>query len=266
LNAPQVILDLVEHFERNELDFRSNRYNETELRREFLDPFFEALGWDVNNRHRYSETYKDVVHEPTRETDEGTPDYCFRVGGAPKFYLEAKKPAVRLKDNAEPALQLRRYGWSSKLPLSVLSSFDELAIYDCRIAPKQGDKASTARISYYTYREYPEKWEEISARFSKEAVLQGSFDRFVVSAKAKKGTTEVDKAFLVEIETWRHDLAASIAVRNPKLTQREVNFAVQRTIDLLSPQEIPRRVQNAFPENSDQGLSAVSYALHCVGQ
>lgn len=173
---------------------------------------------------------------------------------------------MRLKDNAEPALQLRRYGWSSKLPLSVLSSFDELAIYDCRIAPKQGDKASTARISYYTYREYPEKWEEISARFSKEAVLQGSFDRFVVSAKAKKGTTEVDKAFLVEIETWRHDLAASMAVRNPKLTQREVNFAVQRTIDLLSPQEIPRRVQNAFPENSDQGLSAVSYALHRVGQ
>ncbi|MGD0904302.1 MAG: DNA methyltransferase [Terracidiphilus sp.] len=233
MTPPQEILDLVEHFERNEADFRSNRYNETELRREFLDPFFEALGWDVNNRHRYSETYKDVVHEPTRETDEGTPDYCFRVGGTPKFYLEAKKPAVRLKDNADPALQLRRYGWSSKLPLSVLSSFDELAIYDCRIAPKQGDKASTARISYYTYRDYPDKWEEIYARFSKEAVLQGSFDRFVVSAKAKKGTTEVDKAFLVEIETWRHDLAASMAVRNPKLTQREVNFAVQRTIDRI---------------------------------
>jgi len=73
MTTPQEILDLVEHFERNEADFRSNRYNETELRREFLDPFFEALGWDVNNRHRYSETYKDVVHEPTRETDEGTP-------------------------------------------------------------------------------------------------------------------------------------------------------------------------------------------------
>ncbi len=233
MTTPQEILDLVEHFERNEADFRSNRYNETELRREFLDPFFEALGWDVNNRNRYSETYKDVVHEPTRETDEGTPDYCFRVGGTPKFYLEAKKPAVRLKDNPEPALQLRRYGWSSKLSLSVLSSFDELAIYDCRIAPKHGDKASTARISYYTYREYPEKWEEISARFSKEAVLQGSFDRFVVSAKAKKGTTEVDKAFLFEIEIWRHDLAATMAVRNPKLTQREVNFAVQRTIDRI---------------------------------
>jgi hypothetical protein len=233
MNPPNVILDLIERFQRNALDLRSNRYNETELRREFLDPFFEALGWDVNNRLGYSETYKDVVHEPTRETEQGIPDYCFRVGGTPKFYVEAKKPSVRLKDNPDPALQLRRYAWSSKLPLSILSNFDELAIYDCRTAPKQGDKASAGRISYYTFEEYPQKWEEIASRFSKEAVLQGSFDRFAISSKAKRGTTEVDAAFLTDIEEWRHSLAAGIAVRNPGLGQREVNFAVQRTIDRI---------------------------------
>lgn len=233
MSTPQTVLDLVEHFRRNADDLRSNRYNETEVRREFLDPFFETLGWDVNNQLRYSETYKDVVHEPTRETDQGVPDYCFRVGGTPKFYLEAKKPAVRLRDNPEPALQLRRYAWSSKLPLSILSNFDELAIYDCRAAPKQGDKASVGRISYYTFEEYPAKWAEIASRFSKEAVLQGSFDRFAISSKAKRGTTEVDAAFLADIETWRHDLAATIAVKNPDLSQREVNFAVQRIIDRI---------------------------------
>ena len=233
MNTPQVVVDLVDHFRRNADDFRSHRYNETEVRREFLDPFFEALGWDVNNRLRYAETYKDVVHEPTRETEQGVPDYCFRIGGTPKFYLEAKKPSVRLKNNPEPALQLRRYAWSSKHSLSVLSNFDELAIYDSRTAPKQGDKASVGRISYYTFDEYPSKWEEIASRFSKEAVLQGSFDRFAISSKAKHGTTEVDAAFLTDIEGWRHDLAATIAIRNPLLSQREVNFAVQRTIDRI---------------------------------
>ncbi len=233
MGPPQTVLDLVEHFRRNADDLRSNRYNETELRREFLDPFFEALGWDVNNQQRYSETYKDVVHEPTRETEQGVPDYCFRIGGTPKFYLEAKKPSVRLRDNPDPALQLRRYAWSSKLPLSILSNFEELAIYDCRTAPKQGDKASAGRISYYTFEEYPTKWDEIASRFSKEAVLQGSFDRFAISSKAKRGTTEVDAAFLADIETWRHDLAATIAVRNPNLSQREVNFSVQRIIDRI---------------------------------
>ena len=231
--APQPILDLVEHFDRNASELRSSAYNETQLRREFSDPFFEALGWDVNNHLHYSETYKDVVHEPAREMDHGTPDYCFRVGGTSKFYVEAKKPAVRLKDNPEPALQLRRYAWSSKLPLSILSSFDELAIYDCRIPPRQSDKASTARIAYYTFQEYPAKWDEIASRFSKEAVLQGSFDRFVESSKAKKGTAEVDSAFLQDIQSWRYELAASIAARNPDLGQREVNFAVQRTIDRI---------------------------------
>ena len=230
---PQIILDLVEHFDRNASELRSRAYNETQVRREFLDPFFEALGWDVNNRLHYSETYKDVVHEPTRETHEGTPDYCFRVGGTPKFYVEAKKPAVRLKDNPDPALQLRRYAWSSKLPLSVLSSFDELAIYDCRIPPRHGDRASTARIAYYTFPEYPAKWDEIASRFSKDAVLQGSFDRFIESTKAKKGTAEVDSAFLQDIQSWRYELAFSIANRNPALGQREVNFAVQRIIDRI---------------------------------
>ena len=44
---PPEIIELVERFERNAQAYRSTQYNETQLRREFLDPFFEALGWDV---------------------------------------------------------------------------------------------------------------------------------------------------------------------------------------------------------------------------
>ena len=51
--------------------------------------------------------------------------------------------------------------------------------------------------------------------------------------KGKKGTDEVDDAFLKEIESWRDVLARNIALRNPKLTVRELNFAVQRTIDRI---------------------------------
>ncbi len=81
------------------------------LTREFLEPFFEALGWDVTNKSHYAESYKDVTHEPTRDTEEGIPDYSFRIGGTPKFYLEAKKPSVKIKTVPEPARQIRRYGW-----------------------------------------------------------------------------------------------------------------------------------------------------------
>lgn len=48
--APELVLELVERFRRNEAAYRSGQYNETQVRREFIDPFFECLGWDVNNR------------------------------------------------------------------------------------------------------------------------------------------------------------------------------------------------------------------------
>jgi predicted type IV restriction endonuclease len=43
--APKVIYDLVEHFERNIKAYKT--LNETEVRIQFIDPFFEALGWDA---------------------------------------------------------------------------------------------------------------------------------------------------------------------------------------------------------------------------
>jgi len=49
------ISNLVERFERNIEAYRSPAYNETQLRIEFIDPFFEALGWDVTNKAGYAE-------------------------------------------------------------------------------------------------------------------------------------------------------------------------------------------------------------------
>ena len=53
MTAPDIVKDLVDRFEQHRDAYRSGRYNETQLRREFLDPFFEALGWDIFNRHNY---------------------------------------------------------------------------------------------------------------------------------------------------------------------------------------------------------------------
>jgi len=235
LTAPQEVVELVERFERNLDQYRSQNYNETQLRREFLDPFFEALGWDVNNRQGYAEAYKDVVHEDSIRIDEQAkaPDYSFRIGGQRMFFLEAKKPFVNIKTDLAPSYQVRRYGWSAKLSISILSDFEELALYDTRVKPLPTDKASTARVAFWTYRDYIDKWDEIAGIFSREAVLKGSFDRYAADSKRKKGTAEVDQAFLKEIESWRESLARNIALRNPNLSTRDLNFAVQRTIDRI---------------------------------
>src|SRR6266704_2336340 len=235
MGVPAEIRELTERFERNFDAYRSPQYNETQLRREFLDPFFKALGWDIDNEQGYAEAYKDVIHEDAIKVGEATkaPDYCFRIGGARKFFLEAKKPAVDIKHDVSPAFQLRRYAWTTKLPLSILSDFEEFAVYDCRVKPDQKDSAAVARILYIPCTEYAQRWDEIAGIFSRDAVLKGAFDKFAESTKAKRGTADVDDEFLKTIEGWRKDLAENLALRNPKLNQRELNFAVQCIIDRI---------------------------------
>lgn len=233
--APESVLTLISNFERNYETYVKGHYNETQVRRDFIDPLFTALGWDMDNKSGYAEEYRDVVHEDAIKIGSSmrAPDYSFRVGGTRKFFVEAKKPSVKIKDDPDAAFQLRRYGWSAKLPLSILTDFEEFAVYDCRVKPDKADKASTARLFYFSYRDLADKWDEISAIFSKEAVLQGSFDRFAGASKGKRGTTEVDDEFLSEIEAWRIALASNIALRNSAITSTELNYAVQQTIDRI---------------------------------
>jgi len=228
---------LVERFARHLDTYKHADYKETRVRVEFIDPMFEALGWDVRNVQGYAEQYKDVVHEDAIKVGGATraPDYCFRVGGARKFFLEAKKPSVSVKGDVGPAYQLRRYAWSAKLPLSILTDFEEFAVYDCRQRPRPSDKVSVGRVTYLTFDQYLEKdhFDDIYGVFARESVLKGSFDRYVQDTKRKRGTGEVDAEFLKEIEGWRDTLARYIALRNPALSVHELNFAVQRTVDRI---------------------------------
>jgi len=235
MNVPDRIKQLTETFDYNLGEYNKGSYNETQTRREFIDPFFEELGWDIANKQGYAEAYKDVIHEDAIKVGGVTkaPDYCFRIGGTRKFFLEAKKPSINIQDDIHPAYQLRRYGWSAKLPLSILTNFEEFAVYDCRVKPVKTDKVSHSRILYLKYMDYADRWEEIAGIFSRDAILKGSFDKYIESNKIKKGTTEVDAAFLQEIERWRELLARNIALRNPALSPRELNFAIQQTIDRI---------------------------------
>ena len=232
---PRELLDLIARYAEHRGSYRDETYKEAQLRKEFIDPFLELLGWDVANRQGYAEAYKEVINEYAMSIGRTTkaPDYCFRIGGTRKFFLEAKKPSVNVKEDPIPSLQLRRYGWSAKLPLCILTNFEELAVFDTRIRPKKDDTSSSARIQYIKYPDLPRRWDILYRTFSKEAVLKGSFDKYAETEKDKKGTSEVDDAFLGEIEGWRVEFAKNIALRNPGLGQRDLNFAVQSTIDRL---------------------------------
>lgn len=226
---------LVKQFSENIEDYKSTKYDESNTRTDFIDKFFECLGWDVRNDQGHAESYREVVREDTIHVagKPKAPDYSFRIGGNRKFFVEAKKPSVDIKMDMAASYQLRRYAYTSKLPLSILTDFEEFAVYDTRIKPKPTDKASTARIFYCSYEDYEKHWDFIETTFSKDAILKGSFDKYIKDPKRKKGTSEVDKEFLKQIDSWRIELAKNIALRNKELSIYDLNFAVQKIIDRI---------------------------------
>ena len=237
MTAPEAIQKLVEKytFHRDAYLRGQEKFNEQQLRQDFLDPLFHALGWDVNNDKGHSEAYREVMlGEPFRVRGKTQYfDYTFRIGNQRKFIVEAKKPSVKIKDDNEAALQVRQYAWNTKLPLSILTNFEEFAVYDCTIKPENSDAANKGRIEYFTYNELPAKWEYLESVFAQESILRGSFDKYALSNKGKKGTAGVDDDILTEIESWRDALAKNIAIRNTALSVEELNSVVQRTIDRI---------------------------------
>lgn len=231
----QIIKDLVTRFKQNEKSYTSVIYDESNTRTDFIDKFFEALNWDVRNDNGFAERFREVVREDKVVINGQTkaPDYSFRLGGQKIFFVEAKKPSVNIKDDIAPAYQLRRYAYTAKLPLSILTDFEEFAVFDTKIKPNPNDKASAARIQYMRYDQYEENFDYLWNTFSKEAVQTGSFDQYCESGKNKRGTSEIDNELLSTIEKWRLDLAKNIALRNPQLSLRNLNIAVQKIIDRI---------------------------------
>ncbi|MCK6380001.1 MAG: N-6 DNA methylase [Leptospiraceae bacterium] len=119
------------------------------------------------------------------------------------------------------------------MPISVITDFEEFAIYDCSTKPKETDKASNGRIKYLTYENYISEFDFIWDTFAKERVLRGSFDKYITSDKNKKGTSTVDNEFLQSLDKWRVELAVNIALRNKNISEDELNFIVQHTIDRI---------------------------------
>ena len=158
------LVERVHQFASHISEYTHQSYNETEVRVDFVNPFFKALGWDVDNEGGLPQHLREVTHEATVKVDENgnlrskKPDYSFRVGTETFFYLETKKPSVDITNDCAPAFQLRRYGWSGNLKISVLTNFADLYIYDCSVRPVETDGIGVALIAHYSYKEYEEKF------------------------------------------------------------------------------------------------------------
>lgn len=86
------------NYNKNELDNKS----ENQIKSEFIDPLFEALGWDMRkNAEREERVLK------------GRADYIIKEGNKNFFVIEAKRTSVKL--NEEEGRQTVSYAYHRKI-------------------------------------------------------------------------------------------------------------------------------------------------------
>lgn len=231
------VSELVHRYSNDYQQFQCATYNETQVRVDFVNRFFHILGWDVDNERGLPQHLREVTHEATVVVEEDgvhrskKPDYSFKVGTEVLFFLETKKPAVNITVDSAPAFQLRRYGWSGNLKISVLTNFTDLYIYDCSIRPREGDGIGVAMIAHYHFDEYIERFEEIYNLLSKEAALTGEFENRFENIRRAVRREPFDQYFLSQIKSWRNALGEDILQNNPDVDNETLNIFVQRILN-----------------------------------
>lgn len=241
------ITHLVNDFRANEKHFVSQSYSEADVRNDFINKFFIALGWDVRHEEQKNPYEQEVkVEKPLQIAKaQKRADYSFAL--APnyrtvEFFVEAKKPAHDLSSK-DYYFQTARYGWNAKTPIAVLTDFEEFHIIDCRFKPSIDD-ALTYKLKQYHYADYADKdkFAEIYWLFSREAVADSSIEKYAAELPKPKGKKakltrailqSIDEAFLEELDEIRTNLAKSFKKNNEHLSSEELTEATQRTIDRL---------------------------------
>ena len=273
---------LVRYFADNIHQLKAPTFNEAQVRQHLIDPFFEALGWDVRNRQmlppyrlevipegRIKSSLGRGVREQTQLFDKHTgvkeemaeyasmleyiaedeykaeqkvaskkPDYRFRLHGSTKFFVEAKKPSVDLINNVDAIFQIKRYGFSARVPVSILTDFEEFRVFDCTRKPFY-DKPKLGVLKEFdlAYNAYLDEFDKLYETFSREAVVAGSIEALQTKYLQKRtGEFALDRSFLEDLSEWRVELAQDIA-KHPQnrriLNTYTLNECVQRILDRI---------------------------------
>ena len=228
---------LVQKYEQGKEVYRTSRFNETQVRNEFLDPLFEILGWDIRNTTGKNTNEREVLLEEPLKANAAShtkkPDYTFRLFGERKFFLEAKKPCVHIEREDNPAKQVRRYGFTAGLKISVLSNFEHLYIYDTSYPVEQNDTRVKAIVREYKYTDYENAAEELLEYLGKDSVYSGHFDDVWSEIEANINHKSVDELFLQQINDWRLMLGTEILRNNIEIEMEELGDVVQSYINKI---------------------------------
>ena len=226
MSAPDAIKKLCEDFEKLAAGAVPPDFDEASLRMSFIDPFWEALGWDLRNPREVVVEKRISVRNSTKHAD-----YCFLLGGKPQFVLETKDFRKSL-DDTDSIFQTKRYGYNLPVDFGILTNFGRLRLYDTGLQPAYENPArGLFRRFDLSFQDYMKRWADLAATFSREAVSSGSLRKLLPAARRERNKEALDRKFFERLNSWRQELARVVSLRNADLGVPEINEAVQRLLD-----------------------------------
>ena len=228
----ELIKERIKDFEKNFDLIKKGAFGETNIRTNYIDKLFEALGWEITNIYEVEREFSQK--DKSKESSTKRVDYAFKINNKIKFFVEAKDSSVDLEHNKDAIFQAKRYAYSSngKAPIVILTDFEEFRVFNVLTAPHYDNIDEYLLKNYcFKYDEYIQNWDLLWETFSKEAIENNSLQNII--GTVTKNTRTMDREFLDQITKWREILAKNIAIRNESLSVDEINEAVQRILDRL---------------------------------
>lgn len=166
--------ELVKKYKADKLAGNLNNASETTIRM-WINNLLELFGWDVRNTHQVLQERRLGAGQRKRLTEIDStntrPDYTLVNGEVILSFIDAKGLNVNIRDDNKVSFQIRSYGWSACTAYSIVTNFEEFAVYDCTQKPSIGQSSSVARVVYLTIDDYVDHFDDLAIYLSRRSVI-----------------------------------------------------------------------------------------------
>jgi type I restriction-modification system DNA methylase subunit len=221
--AKEQVKALVARYEAETSSGKTKKYTEEDVKKGFILPLFEALGWDI--------AYRDEVSSEEHIKSSGRVDYGFYLNDRAQFYLEAKSFKAQIHEELH-ARQAIRYSWNKGVTWAVLTNFERILIFNT-----QDIKASLASKLLFDipYNQYIERFDQLSL-LSKQSLEEGLLDKYAEEHGKKLQRIPISSLLYNDLNECREMLTKSLAAWNKERigsNKQLLDEGVQKLLDRL---------------------------------
>lgn len=207
-----------------------NNTSEEDIRG-WIDKLLAVFGWDTTDP---SQVKKEAVLSKAERAKlasigsrHSRPDYTLKNNETRLCFVDAKNICDDIFTNDSYAFQIRSYGYSINADISILTNFEQIAVYDTRVKPLLTDSAQICREAIFLIDEYESRFSELKKYLGRTAILNG------IKLNARSATP-IDKEFANELRKVRLEIGQAIAAGSPSpLPRHDLNFLTQTIINRI---------------------------------